>query len=158
MTIISLQKPEDRSFKENWLKDDNFKTFLTKKNDPDDNCLPHPYCNACGVYLANKKHNIKVHIESGDHKTRMATYQSTQQQAQSLARYLHDPIEDNVKSLETRLALLTTRRSLSHSVADEVLGIFKAERPNDPVISRASMGKTKTGNFIRQGISNKLLC
>jgi hypothetical protein len=57
-----------------------------------------------------------------------------------------------VKSLENTLALLTARRNLSFSVAGEILGIFKIEWSNDAVINRASIGKTKTANFIRQGI------
>jgi hypothetical protein len=80
--MFLLKKPEDRSFKEHWLPDKNFKLFLVKKKDPDDKNNPHSYCNACGVFLANKKYNINTHMRSASHQTAMRKFPETQQQAQ----------------------------------------------------------------------------
>ena len=54
-------------------------------------------------------------------------------------------------SLEKRLSLLVAARNLSMDLLQEILGIFQKEIPNNPILSRATVGKSKTANIIREG-------
>jgi hypothetical protein len=56
--------------------------------------------------------------------------------------FLNNPIENQVKSLELRLALLVSRKNLA--MPQEIISVFKKELPNNPVLNRVYMGKTKT--------------
>ena len=66
-------------------------------------------------------------------------------------KLLNNPIDNNVKSLELRLALLVSQHNLAFSLPKEIVAIFKKELPNNPVLNRVSMGKTKTSNVVREG-------
>ena len=59
--------------------DKDFKDFLIKKVNPRDNSA-HPFCNACSVFILNKKFNISSHKNSKDHKEAIAKYAEKQQQ------------------------------------------------------------------------------
>jgi hypothetical protein len=134
----------------------DFKDFLIKKIDPRDNCA-HPFCNACSLFILNKKCNISSHKNSNDPKEAMEKYAEKQQQERRMATFLNNPVENKVKALELRLALLVTQRNLAFSLPKEIIDILKKELPSNPFLNRVSMGKTKTANVIRDGITGQEL-
>lgn len=136
--------------------DKDFKDFLIKKVNPRDNSA-HPFCNACSVFILNKKFNISSHKNSKDHKEAIAKYAEKQQQENRMAAFVNNPVENKAKVLELRLALLVTQRNLAFSLPKEIISIFKKELPSIPVLNRVSMGKTKTSNVIREGITGQEL-
>ena len=74
-----------------------------------------------------------------------------------MAAFVNNPVENKAKVLELRLALLVTQRNLAFSLPKEIISIFKKELPSNPVLNRVSMGKTKTSNVIREGITRQEL-
>lgn len=85
----------------------------------------------------------------------MERYLEKQQQENRMAAFLNNPTENHAKSLELRLALLVAQRNLAFSLPQDIISVFKTELPNNPVLNRVSMGKTKTSNLVREGISYK---
>ena len=144
----------NRSFQPGWLLDNDFKDFLVKKRNPQDN-IDYPFCNACSKILANKKHSITVHKNSDGHKKSMDNFKQKQVDQNRMSTFLNNPVANNVKSLELRLSLLVCQRNLSFSLPQEILNIFKKELPNNPVLNLVSLGKTKTANIIREGMLSR---
>jgi hypothetical protein len=58
-------------------------------------------------------------------KKRWKNMQKKKQQERRMATFLNNPVENKVKALELRLALLVTQRNLAFSLPKEIIDIFK---------------------------------
>jgi hypothetical protein len=81
----------------------------------------------------------------------MDLFLSKQRQQNSLATFLENPLYKNVTSLELRLCLFVAEHKLALSSAEHILQLFKTELPDNPVLARSTIGKTKTSNYVREG-------
>lgn len=76
-----------------------------------------------------------------------------QNQQEQLAIYLNNPIQKQISSLEIRMALLLAEKHLSMNVGHEFIQILNKEIPNNPVLSKLTLGRTKATNIITKGNS-----
>lgn len=69
---------------------------------------------------------------------------SKQKQQNNLASSLDNPLLRNITYLELGLCFFVAQHNLALSSAENILQLFKSELPDNPILSRATMGKTKT--------------
>lgn len=141
----------NRKFNSDWLKEPDLKVWLVKRVDC--NKKEYPKCLACDTTFINKKSTLLAHAKTEKHKEALTTLQEKQQQQRALQTFISDPLGSNVKSLELRICLLMAEKNLPISVGDDILKVFQHEIPNQPVLTRTSIGKTKASNLIREGLS-----
>ena len=142
---------EVRKFNLDWLKDSDLKPWLSKKLGADRKY--YPKCLACDITFINKKSTLLAHSKTDKHKAAVKDLEKKQLQQNAMSAFIADPLTQNVKSLEVRLCLLLAEKNISLSTGEKILNVFKKEIPGHPLLSRASLGKTKASNLLRDGRS-----
>lgn len=140
-----------RNFQESWLSE--FRPWLAKRKDHQENAF-FPWCLVCDKFLhQNKRDALTAHAKTNFHITKLKSFLAKQNQQEQLAIYLNNPIQKQISSLEIRMALLLAEKHLSMNVGHEFIQILNKEIPNNPVLSKLTLGRTKATNIITKGNS-----
>lgn len=114
----------------------------------------YPWCSACDLFLVNKKSSLVSHSKTLKHRKNLESFQKKRSLQDKLSIYVNDPVRNLASEFELRICLLMAQKNLPFSVGHEFIQIVKEMFPSNPIFNRASLGKTKAANILREGMSH----
>ena len=136
------KKKYEQKFRDSWLEDPIFKSWIKKVRNQDGDF--QPMCVPCNSKISCAKTSLLRHQETKGHKEAVSISSSLKKSNKKIES------DEAVASTEIKIASFIVENNLSIRLSEELLALIRSICPTDSNLKKVSMGKQRTTNIIRQ--------
>ena len=134
-------------FREEWLKDDKFKTWLKPNKTDNTSC----FCVACNISLKCGKSDLLKHSEGAKHKKNLESIRHTKPLFSNVASTStkRNEHESNVKTAEIKLSSFFAEHNVPFHTIDHLVPLLKEVISDSKIATDLQLHRTKATNIIK---------
>ena len=148
------KKQYKQKFCHGWLSNPNFKDWIQEKTGRKGSSVP--YCSVCKVKLSCSKTALSRHGEGKGHKEALKMNAQLSKSQPNIGTLLGSS-EESVAKLEIKLCCFIVENNLPIHLSEDLLALLSSLFPLDKNAQKATLGKRKATNIIRQVLGFNLI-
>ena len=144
-----VKKKYEQKFYDGWLAEAKFKDWIEAKCEgKNGSCVP--FCKVCKAKLSCSKTALSRHVEGKKHQELFKMQTDLAKSQTRIGMFMNNSSRDAVGKLEITVASFIVEHNLPINLTEDFLALLSSLFPNDKTVQKATLGKQKTTNIIRQ--------
>jgi hypothetical protein len=144
-----VKKKYEQKFYDGWLTEAKLKDWIEAKCEGT-NGSRVPLCKVCMAKLSCSKTALSRHAERKKHQELLKMQADLTKSHTRIGMFMNNSSRDAVGKVGIKIASFIVEHNLPINLSEYLLALFSSLVPNDKTVQKATLGKQKTTNIIRQ--------
>lgn len=145
----NVKKKYEQKFYDGWLTEVKFKDWIEARREGK-NGSRVPFCKVCKVKLSCSKTALSRHVEGKKHQELFKMHVDLTKSHTRIGTFMNGSSRDAVEKLEIKLSSFIVEHNLPINLSEDLLALLSSLFPHDKTVQKATLGKQKSTNIIRQ--------